>query len=351
MKKKITLCSLLVSGILLVGCSGSQFEGVFDFYNKLLPRPKYVHHSNSDLSKQFRGVWVGKDAEIVRTDNFELSFERNKNDSTVIYSTFSIVSLSDSSLTKHRRGFVEASSNNHYRCALKSFRNLKDKVIFKQNNPNLKELSNVKYTISERNDSVLFKCDTLKEIIKDGRLFIYSNGRLKHCLSKIEQINTSSKEISPPKTSEASLSECLKSFILGSSVKTFGKVQSIEINTKKHMYFFMVYKNFIYCRAAHYNTCNKGVLFAQNIRITVRNRKKVFTYMADDNRIAGKKLLIDESMFNPNMCVFTPKERGGWSAGIYWSIKKVNDNYIILNGCGGEDYKWKRSSKKIEWFY
>ena len=352
MKKRTILVFLFLSGIFLTSCSESKLEGLFIFYNKLLPYPKYIYHSDSNLNKKFRGVWVGEDIEIVRTDNFELIFERDKNDSTLIRSTFSIVALSDSGLNKHKRGFVETSNNNYYKCALKSFRNLNDKIIFKQNNPNLKELSNIRYGISKNDDSILFESDTIKEIIKNDKLFIYYNNQLQHTLSKVEQINTSKKKIIAPKPSESSLSECLRSFILGSSVRTFGNfVQEIEINTKEHMYIFLVYKKFIYCRAARYNTCRKGVLFAQNIRITVRNKKEIRVFMANDNRIAGNQLSIDESMFNPNLGVFTPKDKGGWSTGIYWSIKKVNDGYIILNGCGGEDYKWRRLSQKIEWFY
>ena len=101
MKKRQILIFLFLLGIFLTSCSESKLEGLFLFYNKLLSNPKYIYHSDSNLNKQFRGVWVGKDIEIVRTDNFELIFERDKNDSTLIRSTFSIIALSDSCLNKH----------------------------------------------------------------------------------------------------------------------------------------------------------------------------------------------------------------------------------------------------------
>jgi hypothetical protein len=70
-----------------------------------------------------------------------------------------------------------------------------------------------------------------------------------------------------------------------------------------------------------------------------------FMYPSNE-AISSQELVIADSLFKPNQCVFAPGE-------IYWSVKSFNDSTIVLNGCG-QDYTYERphvdSGRIIEWF-
>lgn len=112
-------------------------------------------------------------------------------------------------------------------------------------------------------------------------------------------------------------------------------IVGIEINTPKHMYIFQITTDFIYCRAARYITCKKGMVFNQNFRQNFYIKNQILKgniAIYNDNNIASADLDYDESIFG-NACVF-----GGVS--IYWSVSSIEKDTITLNGCGGDIYKW-----------
>jgi hypothetical protein len=92
---------------------------------------------------------------------------------------------------------------------------------------------------------------------------------------------------------------------------------------------------------------NCKTIFAQNIRL-MKNPKEFTAWMPDDNfEITRKNIVIDDSLFDPNVCTFT-------KSGIYWSLKSSDEDLIILHGCRGEEYKFVRPEKNaeniLEWF-
>jgi hypothetical protein len=111
----------------------------------------------------------------------------------------------------------------------------------------------------------------------------------------------------------------------------------VEFNTPKHMYIFCIANNFIYCRAARYATCNKGVVFTQNFRQNFHDFEGQ-SFAFKDNLIALNDIAISEDVFNPNQCIFSNYD-------IYWSVSKIETDCIYLNGCGGETYRWLRPDK------
>jgi|GEM_PF-2172540 hypothetical protein len=132
------------------------------------------------------------------------------------------------------------------------------------------------------------------------------------------------------------LSLCLQQWHLGvwelkANINGNDCTVGITINTLKHMYIFQVTDDFIYCRAARYATCNKGVVFDQNFR---QNFYKLQgqTGIYSDNSIAASELTYDENLFNPDTCVFG-------KVSIYWSVKGFEENRIFLNGCDST-YSW-----------
>jgi len=53
----------------------------------------------------------------------------------------------------------------------------------------------------------------------------------------------------------------------------------------------------------------------------------------------------DESLFDPNVCIITEDAN-------YWSVKSVEDNLIMLHGCGGDMYPYYRplsATHCVEW--
>ena len=55
--------------------------------------------------------------------------------------------------------------------------------------------------------------------------------------------------------------------------------------------------------------------------------------------ITKAEIEIENDLFNPNACVFLDNGE------IYWSLVKVTNDMIIINGCG-EEYKYLKDDKK-----
>lgn len=170
---------------------------------------------------------------------------------------------------------------------------------------------------------------------KDNKTFMFNfyDGQVYNAICH-ETFTT--EELCPERVSlsEASIGICLQNWNIGCSDSLFnidGKETfiGVTINTRKHMYIFEMTPTSIYCRAARYYTCNKGVVFNQNFR------QGVEAYMVKDNSIAMKDLVIDESLFNPNACAWNDNS-------VYWSVSSVDDNVIALHGCQGDTYKWTK---------
>jgi hypothetical protein len=94
------------------------------------------------------------------------------------------------------------------------------------------------------------------------------------------------------------------------------------------MYIFEMTKESVYCRAARYVTCDKGMVFDQNFR------QGGEAYMIDDNRTAMEELDYDEQLFSSEACVWNGKS-------VYWSIASMTDTEIELHGCQGDIYREK----------
>ena len=143
------------------------------------------------------------------------------------------------------------------------------------------------------------------------------------------------------KATDCNIPECLIGWISGvkelyCTAQDGTKIcLGIEINTSKHMYIFRCFNDSIYCRAATYGVCNKGIRFIQNFRQNNWNIEFFNAYMFDDNSSAAQLVETDENMFIKDSCHIGDRD-------IYWSVKSVTPDEIILNGCGGDLYRWSR---------
>jgi hypothetical protein len=124
----------------------------------------------------------------------------------------------------------------------------------------------------------------------------------------------------------------------------------IEINTNKHMYIFLAWEGQFYVRAARYACTDKGVVFVQNTRIREYGDHRDIG-MLPDNRQAAQEVEIDETMFLPDRC-YIPNSTDG-NEGIYWSLKSCDTEReeIVLHGCAGEEYPYNRDTNLVEEFF
>ena len=112
----------------------------------------------------------------------------------------------------------------------------------------------------------------------------------------------------------------------------------------------MLSDQFNYCIAARYATCDKGVVFAQNLRISEMKGHHKQAYMVSDNMIPKEPVIVHHELFSPDGCQTAPEELGGIFAGIYRSVKETSDDLVKLYGCEGDKYVWSRDVGRGEHF-
>lgn len=143
-------------------------------------------------------------------------------------------------------------------------------------------------------------------------------------------------DLSPllPAIDDQNIAECLRLWNMGvkeeyMDVDDERVFIGLTINTRKHMYIFELMSESIYCRAARYVTTNCGVVFCQNFR------QGFEAYMIIDNREASEPLEVVQDLFSPDKCIWQGRS-------VYWSVDSYNENEIRLHGCQGETYRWRK---------
>lgn len=300
------------------------------------------------------GVWIGQDIELVRTRKMEIRFQRDRIAPEGLWSQFSLLRYTESGVEQNIRALVYANSAEKI---LKTYaRNLstfgEDEPYI--TNPDLdgQVVPRVLRIVSSSDTAIVLEADNgeRERVLNSGIIEHFdASGLVMHKLKRIETLEVLDRKPVHKKLSKSTISECLRSWQMGSLLG----IKRAIITTKYHDYIFEVRKDFCYCRAARYRTYEKGMVFAQNIRLMVNPNECSSFMMKENENVVQDKLIIDESLFDPNVCVYTPKERGGWTAGIYWSVKSTSDDLIELHGCGGATYPYyrpKSKKDKVEWF-
>lgn len=141
----------------------------------------------------------------------------------------------------------------------------------------------------------------------------------------------------PPSICEDNIGECLRLWNMGVQeeylpVNGGSQFIGVTINTNKHMYIFELFEDSIYCRAARFVATNRGVIFNQNFR------QGFEAYMIKDNMEAHLPLSYEESLFSSDSCLWNDRS-------VYWSLSSYNDQEIILHGCQGDIYHWKKPNR------
>ncbi len=260
----------------------------------------FVIHSisfASDFSK-YRGVWASNDAEAVVTDSVCIFFEKTPTG---------------------LRAFLNVPTRDIYSCTT-----YKDSTFVVETTAPLILIDEVR-TINGAAVKTLRIGDKV--------------------MSMVEEITTCKPYEKSCANSRSDIGKCLQEWRLGAKFGKDGDVFMCEVNTNRHMFVYMVNTRMIYIRAAATANNNNGTLFFQNIRMMRNsNTGEITSYIEPENyNIAANDLMIDNSKFNPNACVFNP------DGGIYWSLISFTADQIQINGCG-ETYYINRIDQFEEYF-
>ena len=300
------------------------------------------------IKEYLTGVWIGKDIELVRTGRFELLFFRDPKDQKsleVIWSEWEIIG----NLFKRKvLGVCKYDdTGNAIKYAVNTQSNLGEPFFLANDNELSKRLGLNEYLMKIEGEKITLSGSQESVVHSGDGMLIDGNDLFHNELVKDEVLTVSAEKLINPSLSSASITDCLKMWHMGTFL-LYQEGPCLQLNTSKHMYVFYVSKSQIYCRAARYATCEKGVVFSQNFRIFQSGNGPKQTYMAEDNLIASRPIEIREDMFNPTECTFTNNNN---LLDIYWSVKFTSEDEITLNGCGGQDYYWYRfNSQIVEYF-
>ena len=240
------------------------------------------------------GVWGDADCEYLRTGRFALLFERDGD------------RMSASLYTLSKRDTVLAGH-----------------AVFSGDSVAVRETRQSKQTGQG------LDLGTLQD---DGRLRIVVGGR-ERLLENIENISM----CEPYEMLEASPlmpGAYMQQWCTGVKYTHRRDAVGFECGTNRHSYVFYITPEMVYCRAARLRFSDGGGLFAQNIRM-MSNAAERTAYMAADNLTESRTpLVIDESKFSADGCVYD-------TDGIYWSFIGFEGDVALLHGCG-EVYRFAR---------
>lgn len=274
------------------------------------------------------GVYIGENIEIVVTDRYEIAFRRAPKNA-FLESVLVKADLEDEKRLRKCIGICRTEPATEPT----SIKSVKWSYKFLDG-------GNVLYKDSEILDEAANDAFFIKNSEAGAYIFKFFDGAeyeaSQHESFAEQQLNP---ECLP--VSQSTIGECLLNWNmgLGEILHTEDGVEKffgITINTKRHMYIFKMSPDHIYCRAARYYVCDKGIVFNQNFRQSAwASESGGMAYMVCDNRIAMQDLVIDEALFDSAKCTWD-----GMS--VYWSVFSVDDDLILLNGCEGDIYRWER---------
>lgn len=298
----------------------------------------------------FCGVWANEHCEMVKTGKYEILFERVGDH---LYSSIRLINHEDKKLKLATLAAVKFDPENQ-QVSVKAFDLVNGDTLFIDADPDgTLNIINHYCEIKTYPEKMVITSEgkTIGELAKSTRQLRlqFPSGNW-HELEQVEELDISDSYM-PVKASDDNIGVALHQWRLGTTYKknNQGFANAIEIHTNKHSFVFNVDQRedrvLAYCRAARVRSNNNGTLFAQNIRLI--NYSNFTAYMVNDNfETTLKDLVIQDSLFDPNICVYAED-------GIYWSLKDFNDSTIIVNGCG-EDYTYNRPGKNsvniLEWF-
>lgn len=168
-------------------------------------------------------------------------------------------------------------------------------------------------------------------------------------VSELEKIDTIeiTEPYSMPAVSEEGIANCLKQWRMGSVYRPIYDGMLFQMVTNKIEYVFSIQNSEcnIYCGASVNIPYDEG-MFGGGQYFRIRNyADNSAPYCRFECRLG---MPIDQKevkkiQCESGKCTTTPD-------GLYWPLKRYDDNEIVLSGCGGDEYIYNRDQIKSEYF-
>lgn len=150
-----------------------------------------------------------------------------------------------------------------------------------------------------------------------------------------------------PTAAGAGVENCLKQWRKGSFYNLTHDGMHFSMITNKLEYIFSIQNGNcnIYCGAS-VNIPFEGGMFGANQYFRLRNFGdnsqpfcRFYSRLGGDIEVPS----FDKNVCESGECVTTPQ-------GFYWPVKRCSDDEIVLFGCGGDEYVYRRDNQKSEYF-
>ncbi len=152
-----------------------------------------------------------------------------------------------------------------------------------------------------------------------------------------------------PSVSEKGIESCLRQWRMGTFYNYWpNNGMMFRMVTNKVEYIFMIQDENcnIYCGASVNIPCEQG-LYGSGQYFRMRNQGDNSQPFCRFECNLGNDITISKvPVFGceTGSCIQTEQ-------GLYWPLKRFNDDEIVLNGCGDEEYIYTRNKEKSEYFY
>ena len=149
-----------------------------------------------------------------------------------------------------------------------------------------------------------------------------------------------------PTVTEAGIRQCLLLWRMGCSYRCVDEGMIFTMVTEKIEYVFSVWpeKCDLYCGASLNVPTDQGMLGEEQY-FRLRNFEDntapfcaFYSHLGDDAEWKEPAVSCESGT-----CVTTEQ-------GIYWPLKRHTDDEIVLDGCGGDEYVYRRDGEKSEFF-
>lgn len=156
-------------------------------------------------------------------------------------------------------------------------------------------------------------------------------------------LNEDIKELS--RVSDAGIEKCLKTWTLGVEFNQTANQLFFVMQTTSLSYVFSIEHDNIYCGISYNVPFEKG-LFGGGQYFRIRDYKDneaPFCWWVCNLGDRIKHVDFDKNIPASDQCIINEQ-------GIYWLLKSYTDDEIVLQGCGGDEYRYHRNKKMIEYF-
>ena len=198
------------------------------------------------------------------------------------------------------------------------------------------------YAYKTNSGQIVSNGDLLKERIGE----LYDSGK-KNSMHRREKFSVDHSGTKMPTVSEAGIPACLRKWRFADSYSANEYEFSFSLCTDKTEYIFSIQTSDsnIYCGAS-YNTVFDMGLFAGMQYFRIRNYKdntKPFCRFIANFACNYRDTKIPTDKFKPGEAAETHK-------GYLFGLKRYSDDEIILAGCGGDEYPYRRDAERVEIF-